>query len=142
MKQVLKSMNWIKCIGVLSLVSLTALSTGCSTYKDELFPHDDTTMLDIWRQSGTGGLKQDIAESRLMLRRSITATESPQHNYTRLAENEIKSQFQRLPNPDLVMYVYPHLSGTEGAPVPGYSTVFPFYNKVQYAMPGERLEDY
>ncbi|MCK9535959.1 MAG: TIGR03751 family conjugal transfer lipoprotein, partial [Pseudomonas sp.] len=31
---------------------------------------------------------------------------------------------------------------SEGAPVPGYSTVFPLYNKVQYAMPGERLEDY
>ncbi|HBO3942786.1 TPA: TIGR03751 family conjugal transfer lipoprotein, partial [Pseudomonas aeruginosa] len=28
------------------------------------------------------------------------------------------------------------------APVPGYTTVFPFYQRVQYAMPGERTEDY
>ncbi|MBR7865686.1 conjugal transfer protein, partial [Pseudomonas aeruginosa] len=27
-------------------------------------------------------------------------------------------------------------------PVPGYTTVFPFYQRVQYAMPGERTEDY
>jgi len=26
--------------------------------------------------------------------------------------------------------------------VPGYSTVFPLYQRVQYAMPGERVEDY
>ncbi|HBO3943129.1 TPA: TIGR03751 family conjugal transfer lipoprotein, partial [Pseudomonas aeruginosa] len=25
---------------------------------------------------------------------------------------------------------------------PGYTTVFPFYQRVQYAMPGERTEDY
>ena len=45
------------------------------------------------------------------------------------------------PNPDLLLYVYPHLSGTEQAPVPGYSTVVPFYQRVQYALPGERQED-
>ncbi|MCQ3008790.1 TIGR03751 family conjugal transfer lipoprotein, partial [Pseudomonas savastanoi] len=28
------------------------------------------------------------------------------------------------------------------APVPGYTTVFPLYQRVQYAMPGERVEDY
>ncbi|OTJ42761.1 conjugal transfer protein, partial [Pseudomonas aeruginosa] len=44
--------------------------------------------------------------------------------------------------PDLVMYVFPHLAGSDPAPVPGYTTVFPFYQRVQYAMPGERTEDY
>lgn len=62
--------------------------------------------------------------------------------YTRTAENEIKSQFHRLPDPDLVMYVFPHLAGSEPVPVPGYSTVFPFYRQLQYALPGERVEDY
>ena len=47
-----------------------------------------------------------------------------------------------LPNPDLVMYVFPHLAGTDPIPVPGYSTVFPFFRSVKYAMPGERTEDY
>jgi len=64
-----------------------------------------------------------------------------QEPYTRTAESEIRSLFPRLPNPDLLLYVYPHLSGTEQAPVPGYSTVFPFYQRVQYALPGERQED-
>ena len=35
---------------------------------------------------------------------------------------------------------YPHMAGNEPAPVPGYSSVFSFYSRVQYALPGERLE--
>lgn len=57
--------------------------------------------------------------------------------YTRNANNELNSLFPRLPNPTLVMYVYPHIS-TSGVPVPGYSTAFPMYEKaVEYALPGE-----
>src|SRR5690554_1751802 len=62
---------------------------------------------------------------------------SEQLRYSRDASNEIYSQFRRLPNPDLVMYVFPHLAGSEQVPVPGYSTVFPLYQRTQYAMPGE-----
>jgi hypothetical protein len=43
---------------------------------------------------------------------------------------------------DFTVYVFPHLSGSDPAPVPGYSTVFPLYQRVQYAMSGERLENY
>ncbi len=37
------------------------------------------------------------------------------------------------------MYVFPHLADGN-TPVPGYSTVFPFYSQVQYALPGERTD--
>jgi conjugative transfer region lipoprotein (TIGR03751 family) len=40
------------------------------------------------------------------------------------------------------MYVFAHLSGTEAVPIPGYSTVFALYQRVYYALPGERTEDY
>ena len=72
----------------------------------------------------------------------VQAAPGVQARYTRTAQNEIYRQFHRLPNPDLVMYVFPHLAGTDPVPVPGYSTVFPLYQRVQYAMPGERTEDY
>ena len=72
----------------------------------------------------------------------VQAAPGVQARYTRTAQNEIHRQFHRLPNPDLVMYVVPHLAGTDPVPVPGYSTVFPLYQRVQYAMPGERVEDY
>ena len=69
---------------------------------------------------------------------------SPDHNaYTRTQENEINSQFPQLPNPSIVMYVYPHQAGTGNnlTPVPGYSTIFPLYEHVYYAMPGEVISN-
>ncbi|MBB1612526.1 conjugal transfer protein [Pseudomonas sp. UMC65] len=117
---------------------------GCSTDKDMLLPHGEQTMLDIWNGAGSQGTQQQLLEARQQLRRPLAPADfsaSLQEPYTRTAANEIRNLFPRLPNPDLVLYVYPHLSGTELAPVPGYSTVFPFYQRVQYALPGERQED-
>ncbi|WP_233188847.1 TIGR03751 family conjugal transfer lipoprotein [Hydrogenovibrio sp. SC-1] len=58
-------------------------------------------------------------------------------DYTRNANNELNHLFPRLPNPTLVMFIYPHISSS-GVPVPGYSTAFSMYEKaIEYALPGE-----
>lgn len=115
-------------------------------------PHGTTTMLDVWQnETGGGSLgsrgNRQLLDARQSLRRpldldDISPTPSINAAYTRTAQNEIYRQFHRLPNPDLVMYVFPHLAGTDPVPVPGYTTVFPFYQRVQYAMPGERTQDF
>ena len=109
---------------------------GCSTDKETLLPHGEQTMLDIWNGAGSQGTQQQLLDARQQLRRPLAQADvsaALQEPYTRTAANEIRNLFPRLPNPDLVLYVYPHLSGNEQAPVPGYSTVFPFYQRVQYA---------
>ncbi|MEH6498333.1 MAG: TIGR03751 family conjugal transfer lipoprotein [Pseudoalteromonas distincta] len=141
--------NWIKPLLLLAAVATLA---GCATSKEELMPHGGRTMQDIWHQeAGDGGsgqaARRHLLDARQSLRRPLTDADwqmapEQQARYTRTAANEIRSQFPRLPNPDLVMYVFPHLAGTDPVPVPGYSTVFPLYQRVQYAMPGERVEDY
>jgi len=140
---------WTNALFALLLIGTL---TGCATTQEELLPHEDATILDIWGQN-TGGqtprgrVNRPLMEARQALRRPLTemeakATEGTHAAYTRTAENEITRLFKRLPNPDLVLFVFPHLAGTDPVPVPGYSTVFPFYQRVQYAMPGERTEDY
>jgi len=62
-------------------------------------------------------------------------------DYTRHAGNEIEQLFPVLPNPQIVMYVYPHLTA-KGRPVPGYATAFKMYEKDEYAMPGEWIPDH
>jgi len=57
--------------------------------------------------------------------------------FNRTADNEIRVLFPRLPNPDIAIYVYPHLATKNQVPVPGYATVIPLYERVQYALPGE-----
>jgi len=122
------------------------LVTGCVTDKGRLLPHGPQTMVDIWdtSNSSTSQVPADrqLDNARSMLHRSKDETTNDLSTYTRTAQNEIYSQFRRLPNPDLVMYIFPHLAGSDPVPVPGYSTVFPFYQRVQYAMPGERTKDY
>lgn len=144
--------NWIK---PLMLVVAVAALAGCATSKEELLPHNGRTMQDIWQQAagdGAGGgtgqvARRQLLDARQSLRRPLTdadvqAAPGEQARYARTAANEVRSQFRRLPNPDLVMYVFPHLAGTDPVPVPGYTTLFPLYQRVQYAMPGERTEDY
>ena len=143
------SRTWIERLAV--VLAIIALA-GCATSKEELLTHGDRTMLDIWHQetggsAGSGRASRELLDARQTLRRPLTdadvqATPGVQARYTRTAQNEIYRQFHRLPNPDLVMYVFPHLAGTDPVPVPGYSTVFPLYQRVQYALPGERVEDY
>jgi conjugative transfer region lipoprotein (TIGR03751 family) len=140
---------WIERLLVVVVVMALA---GCATNKEKLLTHGGDTMLDIWNRE-TGGAaaggraSRELLDARQTLRRSLTdadvqAAPGVQARYTRTAQNEIYRQFHRLPNPDLVMYVFPHLAGTDPVPVPGYSTVFPLYQRVQYALPGERVEDY
>jgi len=139
----------LKRAGCTVIMLAMLVLAGCATSKDELLTHDGQTMHDIWsREAGNGGrAARELLDARQSLRRPLTtedvqAAPREQVRYTRTAHNEILSQFKRLPNPDLVMYVFPHLAGTDPVPVPGYSTVFPLYQRVQYALPGERVEDY
>jgi conjugative transfer region lipoprotein (TIGR03751 family) len=127
----------------LCLLAACLFLCACGTSHDELLPVDkDTTMLKLWNRH-TGGVQQVTLDQSGLFRplTDIRQTGEVSQSYTRTAANEIEQLFPRLPNPDLVMYVYPHLSGNEPVPVPGYSTVFPFYSRIQYALPGERLEE-
>lgn len=129
---------------LMATVSVALLLTGCSTSKDEMLPPGDNTMLELWNDGAS--VTHATTESRTTLRRPVsdserTLSQKTRESYSRTQENEIQQTFPRLPNPDLAMYVFPHLADGN-TPVPGYSTVFPFYSQVQYALPGERTEDF
>lgn len=125
-------MRWI--LTRASVLAVSIALAACATTKEELLPHGPSTMADIWEQHSAGSVREQKAPRRLIdarsaLRRPIDGNEyehlADGASYTRSAAKEIELQFRRLPNPDLVMYVFPHLAGSEGVPVPGYSTVFP-----------------
>lgn len=94
-------------------------------------------MLEIYEDHMGGAGNRALLEARFALRRPLTDDEIDPESYARTARNELEVLFVRLPNPDLVMYVFPHLATEEEVPVPGYSTVFPMYERVIYALPGE-----
>jgi len=117
---------------------LLALLNGCaSTSKEEILPQEGQTMQETYE----GHFKQLNQDSMVTVRnnsrRSISSADEDLHGYTRDAGHEIDNLFPRLPNPTLVMFIYPHLAGTGGHPVPGYATAFSMYEGVEYALPGE-----
>jgi conjugative transfer region lipoprotein (TIGR03751 family) len=123
-------------IAALGLISLVL--AGCASTKDTVLPQDGPSMKAIYE----GHVHEMNADNPQVIRgelgsRSIVAGDAALHGYTRDAFNEIDVLFPRLPNPTLVMYIFPHLAGEAGAPVPGYTTAFPMYEQVEYALPGE-----
>lgn len=73
----------------------------------------------------------------LVAKRPLASGEADLAGFSRSAFTELETVFPRLPNPTLVLYVFPHLAGSEGLPVPGYATTFTLYERVHYALPGE-----
>ncbi len=52
----------------------------------------------------------------------------------------INRQFPKLPNPEFVMTVFPHVTES-GNPIPLYSTVWRLFEMEHYAKPGEIVID-
>ena len=123
---------------ILAIASISLVLGGCASTKDAVLPQDGPPMAAIYDAHIRELAAQDPTVVRGVLgTRPINSGEADLHGYTREAFNELDLSFPRLPNPSLVMYVFPHLAGAERTPVPGYSTTFPLYERVEYALPGE-----
>ena len=128
--------NLLTLLSTISLISLVL--AGCTSTKDNVLPQDGPSMKAIYDghiQAMNAGDPRVIR--RELGNRPLDTGEAALQGFSRDAFNEIEVLFPRLPNPMLVMYVYPHLAGETRAPVPGYATAFPMYEQVEYALPGE-----
>lgn len=117
----------------LSLMMLNA----CSTSQQSTLPQPDTDVKEVWETKMGTGSNDELLQQRTSLRQELSPAllAQRQADYTRDSYREIFNHFPRLPNPDVVFYVYPHRAGA--LPVPGYSTVFPLYERVHYATPSD-----
>lgn len=122
-------------IAVLGSISLVL--GGCASTKDAVLPQGGPPMKMIYEQHMRESGANDPKAVRQALGNRPIDDDGSLDGYTREAHDEIDTTFPRLPNPSLVMYVYPHLAGDEQVPVPGYVTSFPMYERVEYALPGE-----
>ena len=131
---------------LLAVFSLTFSLAGCSSMLSSRMPQGSVSMEQSYNnalnvtENGTDSSANDGSLKQVRAKVNTLSSQTPDYNaYTRTPKNEINSQFPQLPNPSLVMYIYPHQAGTAYnlTPVPGYSTVFPLYKHVYYAMPGE-----
>lgn len=119
------------------------LLSGCSTTKLANLRKGAESAQIYAHGAGHENAEKELAAQRYMLKdlRStpdISVREAPRHEaYSRSTLNEIEQLFPKLENPTITVYVYPHLSGQEQAPVPGYTTAFSLYDRDHYALPSE-----
>jgi conjugative transfer region lipoprotein (TIGR03751 family) len=162
------TVNWInvKTIGFFGVTAALTL-TGCAT-QDTILPPAEREMADIYRQA-MDQVEAPVVETfnPQVICAGLELEESPQDcqekleehaaaayrhidsnpvqqpldyiQYTRTTQSELDTLFPRLENPDLVIYVYPHLATRTRAPIPGYTTVVPLFERVEYRLPGESL---
>lgn len=111
---------------------------GCASTKESVLPQDGPSMKAIYDTHFEGmGADDPYVLRRELGTRPLGDDDIDLAGYSRTAHTELKTIFPRLPNPTLVMYVFPHLAGSERVPVPGYATTFTLYERVEYALPGE-----
>lgn len=97
------------------ILLLSLLLTACSTDQKTLLPVDEnTTMLNIWGRQNNDA--QALYDARSVLRRPLddATMTAQQQQTTRSDDNATQALFRRLPNPDLELYIFPHLAGSEG----------------------------
>jgi conjugative transfer region lipoprotein (TIGR03751 family) len=130
----------------IALVLISAGLTACATTgaKNSILPKDLKPMSEIYREHfghGKAAPGQAPTNGLSLQKRTLgEGGDADLHGTLRVAVTELDHTFPRLANPTLVMYVYPHLAGPSGAPVPGYATRFTLYDRVEYAVPGEFTE--
>tara|TARA_R110002110_G_scaffold158656_1_gene356146 strand:+ start:25827 stop:26216 length:390 start_codon:yes stop_codon:yes gene_type:complete len=123
-------------------LSISLLLAGCASSKDTILPQNGPSMRDIYDAHVQTSEGEDP-------RRRLPAAglRAPGHHLSDLGAaaradyRAISARFMRVSNPTLVMYIFPHLAGAHWVPVPGYSTVFPLYERAEYALPGEHAVD-
>lgn len=130
---------WISLIGL--------VLTGCASQHKALLPDSGPTTLDVYNQHAarpvSGAFPAADATANVSNidgdenRWSATLQQArPESVWSRTTQQALASDFQRIPNPELTGYVFPHLT-RQGHPVPGYSTRFYLYEQNAYALPGE-----
>ena len=125
-------------IALTLLLSLSISLAGCAGSKDSVLPDDGPDIKRIYDEHfGDIGLQGTLAAREALNGREVHSHDEDLGGFVRDAYRELDRHFPRLPNPTLVMYVFPHLAGPERVPVPGYATTFTLYRHTEYALPGE-----
>lgn len=111
--------------------ALVLTSCASSTVSSSTIPEGGLTVSQIYQQS----------MSNPMPSWSVKRTPQPVNykGYTRDAANEVKHLFKPLDNPQIPIYVFPHVAliGDEQLLKPGYSTGFFLYKQNQFALASE-----
>ncbi len=124
-----------RCSKITVFVLVTCLSSGCSSFKprETVFDPEAPRMSTIFSRTVDSS---SHTGSRAVISPNPNPGREALEGYTRDAQDEVRQLFPKIPNPTLVLYVFPHIA-SGNVPIPGFSTAFELYERQHYALPGE-----
>ena len=117
------------------IIILTSLLSSCASH---ILPENGPTMEQTYDGMRVSDRRSNLAANEIPISlkkedgfRNLAANDLP--------INTLDHQFHKLRNPELKVYVYPHLAGKDEVPIPGYFTAFNVYTQDHYGLPSEVL---
>jgi conjugative transfer region lipoprotein (TIGR03751 family) len=120
------------------IISISPVFLGaCSHVAGNVVPDNGPTMESIYDDLGDppASAKPDAMGFMYDQNSSMNAAKVALSSGSCLSASVESPAFSLLDNPQLKVYVFPHLAGSEMLPVPGYWTAFSAYSRSYYALP-------
>lgn len=124
----------LKIMRLCLLILINFVLAACSHVAGNIVPEGGPTMESIY--DGLDDKVVDSTSDKIPVLSNEKLGEkrgSPQQQKSGIATTSY--DFYTLPNPQLTLYILPHLAGTEELPIPGYWTAFSAYPRTLYALP-------
>ncbi len=120
------------------LISISSLLTAaCSHVAGNIIPDNGPTMENIYDDLGdpTATANNDAVKHFTNTSPTVKSRQLAAHSSSLLPSSVGSPTFSLLDNPELKLYIFPHLAGAEMLPIPGYWTAFSAYPRNYYALP-------
>jgi conjugative transfer region lipoprotein (TIGR03751 family) len=124
---------------ILKLITITILTnaiTGCSSMVGNVVPQQGKTMEQVY-----DGMKPTptVNDNKPMAQGFKDVSFTKTSLASEIPSNELDKEFKKIMNPELKMYVYPHVSGNDEVPIPGYYTAFNGYSHDHYMIKNDLM---
>lgn len=120
-----------------ALINLAA----CSNVVGNVVPTKGPDMEQVYdgmhQQQNADAQNSDLDNQSLSgVRQNLpkTTDNSGQAFNSEVNSKAVNKEFHQIPNPELKLYVFPHLTGNDDVPIPGYTTVFNAYTRDYYTL--------
>ena len=132
----------MKKLFILSVIVPFVVACSGKPSERSMLPDSGETTLNVYEShiSGKVGKPYDMNESGHDETLIINGAQSRiaedyeiRNRYTNIQIHDLASDFRRIENPEIIGYVYPHLS-PNNYPIAGYFTMFPLYESAGYAL--------
>lgn len=133
-------------LGIVLCSSLLMLG-GCTSPGKNMIPQGGSmTMSQIYQDEtgngsiGTNNANAAAANNQSNIRARLqNVSQINDSAYVSMGADKVNSEFKRLPDPEVPIYIYPHFVRLNGQsyPKPGMTTEFFLYKRNHFALPNE-----